>query len=473
MLQSLTTARPDKVTKGSLCASLYGFLHQVYDCTTIWRCTSQRNMSGIMTEKRPFFYGWVILIIGFITIVGGFICRNTFSVFYPAIVNEFGWTRGNTALIFSINILFYGLFAPIAGAMADRFRPRYVLAAGAILMGIGMAGCSLATERWQFFLLYGVVAAIGLSMAGWAPVATLLANWFVRKRALVFGILGAGFGLSLISASGAQYVISSFGWQTAYVVIGLFIVLLIAPVSIIFVRRTPADRSLHPDGMTAEEAETELARISEYRAASEWRKKDWSLWSAIRTRQFWLLLLIWLCSLGVVEQLAVSHQVYFYLDAGYTPMASATFYSIFGICFAIGNLIGAFSDRTGRERFFIPASLISAIFIALYFVMRDTTTPWLPPLIAVGFGTSFGTIPCVLNATLADLFHGKHYGKIAGSMLVGFAGGGMLSPWLAGYLHDITGHYFPTYVILVAAMVASAVMMWFVAPRKLNPIRQY
>jgi len=130
------------------------------------------------------FYGWGILAVGFLTIVGGYVCRNTFSVFYPAIVDEFGWGWGNTALIFSINILVYGLVAPFAGALADRFRPRYVLAAGAVLMRIGMAGCSLASERWQFYLLCGVVAAAGLRVAGWAPVATLIANWFVRRRAL-------------------------------------------------------------------------------------------------------------------------------------------------------------------------------------------------------------------------------------------------------------------------------------------------
>lgn len=308
-------------------------------------------------------------------------------------------------------------------------------------------------------------------MAGWAPVATLLANWFVRRRALVFGIVGSGFGISLVSAAGAQYIIASFGWQTAYVAIGLSIFLLIAPLCLVFMRRTPADKGLFPDGMTAQEAAADSERLAEYRAASAWRSRDWTVGSAMRTRQFWLILLTWLCSMGMVEQLAVSHQVYFYLDAGYTPIASATFYSLFGIAFAIGNLVGAFSDRTGRERLFIPASLISALFIALYFLMIDTSTPWLPPLIAVGFGISFGAIPCVLNATLADLFHGKHYGRIAGTMLVGFAAGGMLSPWLAGYLHDITGSYVPTYFILVGAMIATATMMWFIAPRKLNPVR--
>jgi MFS family permease len=78
---------------------------------------------------------------------------NTFSVFYPAIVGEFGWTRGTTSLIYSINVLVYGLVAPVAGGLADRFRPRYVLATGAHRYGVGMALCSLASQRWQFYLL--------------------------------------------------------------------------------------------------------------------------------------------------------------------------------------------------------------------------------------------------------------------------------------------------------------------------------
>ena len=130
-----------------------------------------------MTKGR-FFYGWVILAIGFLTMVCGYVCRTTFSVFYPAIVDEFGWTRGNTALIFSVNILVYGMVAPFAGALADRFQPRFVLATGALLMGTGLVLCSFATARWQFYLLYGVLAAVGLSIAGWAPVSTLITNWF-------------------------------------------------------------------------------------------------------------------------------------------------------------------------------------------------------------------------------------------------------------------------------------------------------
>ena len=91
------------------------------------------------SARHRLFYGWIVLAVGFITLVGGFVCRNTFSVFYPVIVEQFGWTRGDTAIIFSISILVYGLIAPFAGALADRFKPRFVLAAGAIDSRAGLA----------------------------------------------------------------------------------------------------------------------------------------------------------------------------------------------------------------------------------------------------------------------------------------------------------------------------------------------
>lgn len=223
------------------------------------------------------FYGWVILAVGFLTVVGGYVCRNTFSVFYPAIVGEFGWGRGNTALIFSINVLTYGLFAPFAGSLVDRFRPRYVLASGAVIMGLGVALCSLATEKWQFYVLYGVVASIGLSMAGWTPVVALVGNWFVRRRALSMGVLGAGFGTSLVSAFVAQYLISSFGWRTAYVIVGVFAAATIAPLVLVFVKRRPADMGLYPDGFTVEE-DARLATVREADVSrTVWNRTEWTL----------------------------------------------------------------------------------------------------------------------------------------------------------------------------------------------------
>jgi MFS family permease len=426
-----------------------------------------------MSRSRKLFYGWIVLAIGFLAIVAGYICRNTFSVFYPAIVAEFGWTRGNTALIFSINVLVYGIVAPFAGGLADRFRPRYVLASGAVLTGIGMVLCSLAYEKWHFYLLYGVVAAIGLSIAGWVPLATLLTNWFVRRRAMVFGVLGAGFGLSLIAAYATQYVILSLGWRTAYLIIGLLVGVVIPPVCILFIRRTPAEKGLFPDGISAAEAEEQPAHAVDGLVATYRRAKEWTLGAAVRTHQFWLLFFIWVCTMGLAEQTAISQQVYFYLDAGYAPMSAAAFFGTFGICLAIGNLVGSYSDKTGRERFFLPTWLWCMASVLVLYWMKDATTPWMPPLFAVSFGLSFGALTCVLNATVADIYHGRHYGRIAGMMSLGFALGGSVSPWLAGYLHDLTGSHVGAYDLMVASLLASGIMYRFVAPRKLKRARHH
>ena len=423
-----------------------------------------------MSHKPRLFYGWIILAIGFVTVVAGYACRNTFSVFYPAIVDEFGWGRGNTALIFSINVFVYGLVAPFAGDLIDRFKPRYILAAGAIIMGVGVSLCSLATEKWQFYLLYGVVASIGLSVAGWAPVVAIVSKWFVKRRALSMGILGAGFGSSLVSAYVAQYLISSFGWRTAYVFIGVFAAAVIPPLVILFVRGRPEDKGLHADGMSATEVSERDAAQEADAHRTPWARTEWTLGRAARTHQFWLLFAAAFIVLGIVEQIAIAHQVYFYRDAGYSDMTAASFYGIFGVSFIIGNLSGSFSDHLGRERCFIPACLIAATACLLLFGITGTSHPWMPVTFAIVFGFCLGSIPCVFYAAVADLFHGKHYGKIVGMMVMGFAMGGTLSPWLAGYLHDATGSYQSTFVLLISGMLATAVLMWFVAPRKLNPV---
>ena len=108
---------------------------------------SLENQENSLEKRDGVFYGWVILSVAFITLLLGFGIRNGFSVFYPIIVAEFGWGRGNTALMFSIAIIVYGLVAPVAGSLVDRFGPRRVLPVGAFIAGGGVALCSMATAQ--------------------------------------------------------------------------------------------------------------------------------------------------------------------------------------------------------------------------------------------------------------------------------------------------------------------------------------
>lgn len=425
-----------------------------------------------LKKGHGIFYGWVVLAAAFIIIVLGYSIRNTFSVFYPAIVEEFGWGRGSTALMFSIAILVYGLAAPVAGRLVDRFGPKLVLPVGACIVGGGIALCSLVTAQWQFYLLYGVVAGVGLSLVGWTPLTAIISNWFVKRRGLAIGILSAGFGGSLVAASIAQFLISSFGWQTAYVIIGVFSIAVIVLLSSFLIRYSPRDKGLLPDGMSHTSPEPQDLDKPRTVGSLEgkWAGTTWTLSRALKTYQFWLLFLIAFCLLGLAEQIVIAHQVYFFRDVGYEPMLAAGIYSLFGIAFVLGNLCSSVSDRLGREKVFIPSCLLSVGAVFLLFLIRDTSQPWMPFLFAVCFGLGLGTAAPVFFTTVADLFQGRYFGSILGTVVLGFSLGGAIAPWLAGFLHDKTDSYFVTFLILLASLIASVVLMWLIAPRKIRPV---
>jgi len=425
-----------------------------------------------MKTRDSIFYGWIVLSIAFITLVLGYAIRNTFSVFYPAIVEEFGWGRGNTALMFSMTIIVYGFVAPVAGSLVDRFGPRLIIPVGAFIMGGGVALCSMATARWHFYLFYGIIVAAGLSLTGWTPLTAIISNWFVRKRGLAFGILSAGFGGSLVFAAIAQFLISTFGWQIAYVIIGVASVAIIVPLCSLLMRNHPRDKGLLPDGvrLSAPEPKNLNEPVISTSLKGKWATTSWTLSKAIKTYHFWLLFFIAFCLLGLAETIVIAHMVFFFRDVGYEAMRAAGIYSVFGGAFVVGNVCSFLSDRLGRESIFIPSCLLSAVAVCLLFLIKDTSHPWLSFLYAVFFGLGIGTAAPVFFTTVADLFQGRHFGSIQGAVVLGFSLGGAIAPWLAGFLHDKTGSYFSTFLILLGSVLISILLMWLVAPRKIWPV---
>jgi len=99
-----------------------------------------------MVRRPRFFYGWVIVGIAIINLVLVYGIRHSFSVFFPPILDEFGWSRGSTAIMLSLNLLIYGLVAPIAGSLVDRWKPRRVMLIGITILGLATASCAFAHE---------------------------------------------------------------------------------------------------------------------------------------------------------------------------------------------------------------------------------------------------------------------------------------------------------------------------------------
>jgi MFS family permease len=414
------------------------------------------------------------MVVALIVMVMGYAVRNTFSVFYPAIVNEFGWGRGDTALMFSLSVIVYGAMAPVAGSLVQRFNPRVVLSIGAFVMGGGLALCSLASAQWHFYLVYGVIVATGLSMVGWTPLITVVSRWFIKERGMVFGIISAGFGVSLVSASVAQYLISSFGWRLAYVIIGLAAIAIIVPLSTLLTRSREGKAQPASDTANHSPAEQPGAEIRvPSESAASWSSTDWTYARAIRTYRFWLLFAISFLIMGIGQQTIIAHQVYFFRDVGYAPMIAATIYGVCGIAQVGGNFGCFLSDRLGREQMFIPGCLLCAGAVSTLLLIQDASHPWMPFIFAVCYGLGMGVASTLVSVTAADLFHGKAFGSIQGTIMFGFSMGGAISPWLAGFLHDRSGSYSIIFSIVVGSLLVCAFLMWLIAPRKIRPVKGF
>ncbi len=400
-------------------------------------------------------YRWVALAAGFSIILVGYAMRNTFSVFYPVIVSDFGWTRGSTALMYSLTILAYGLFAPVAGGLADRFQPRYVLAAGGVVVGSGIALCSTPTSVWHFYIIYGVIVAVGTSLIGITPVISVVSHWFGTNRGgLVFGVLGAGFGVSLVTAPAYQWLITTYGWRSAYITIGLCAIAIIVPVSLLLIRRSPQHLAL----LRQKTANTQESESSDRQTA---RTEEWTVRRAFRTRSFKLFLLIGFCNMGFAQQVTIAHQVYFLQDVGYAPMIAASMFGVFGVAFASGNLSSPLSDRFGRVPFVIAGCLSTAGSVLLLRITPNPDSTLIPLLFAFASGWGLGVVPPACFAAMIDRFHSRNYGSIHGTMILFISLGGATGSWLGGQLHDLSGSYFSVFTLVQAVLITAAVLIVF------------
>ena len=155
-----------------------------------------------LLTRLPFFYGWVVVAVAFITLGIGTNTRTAFSLLFPPILAEFGWDRGQTAAAFSVGFVVAALYSPFLGMLMDRFGPRLVIPCSAILMSIGMALATQISQPWHLHLTLGVLVGGGTIALSYMGHSLFLPHWFVRRRGLALGIAFAGVGVgSIISVS--------------------------------------------------------------------------------------------------------------------------------------------------------------------------------------------------------------------------------------------------------------------------------
>ena len=415
-------------------------------------------------KQTTVFYGWMIVGISAVTLMLAAGVRHSFSVFFPSILDDFGWSRGSTSIILSLHLLVFGVMAPFAGNMADRWQPKRLMHIGVIILGMATASCSLAHKLWHFYLIFGLLTPIGISFCNLPLLLPALSNWFDKRLGLAIGIANIGGGLSFVYAILAQWVISSLGWRMAYVVVGA-ITLLLLPVHFFFFFYHPRDKGMRPygddDRATREKNRTDLA---------ETVNTSWIINEAIRTTHLWLLvvsLFLWAMSLYLV----LAHQVKLAVDLGYNRMFAASIFGLYGVFMIIGQFVSPVSDWIGRETTAIIAVLLKTLALVSLLMAGNASNPVQLYLYAFCLGFGSGLYVPALFSGAADIFHGTSFGSINGIILSGMGIGGAVGPWIGGYVYDVFGNYDRAILFAIAGLVFSSIAFVMAGPRHADKIR--
>ncbi len=162
----------------------------------------------------PFFYGWVVVAVAFVTMGIGVNTRTAFSLLFPPILDEFGWSRATLAATFSIGFMVSTLATPGIGAMMDRWGPRIIIPIGAVLTGLGLMTATFATLPWHFYMTLGVMVVGGTIFMSYMGHTMFLPHWFDRRRGLAIGLAFSGVGVgSIIMFPWMQFAIDTAGWR--------------------------------------------------------------------------------------------------------------------------------------------------------------------------------------------------------------------------------------------------------------------
>jgi MFS family permease len=385
--------------------------------------------------------------------------RSTFALFYVAMLEEFAWGRGPTALGYSLSWLGFVFCAPVAGWLSDRWGTRTVVTGGGVILGVALALTGQVTSLGQYYLCFGVLGAAGIAGI-LIPSTTIVTRWFVRSRGTAMGVLSTGPGSAVAFYPLNAWLIATLGWRMALVAFGCIVAA--ATVSLALLYREPPAGEDRPGGGADATSRGTVAR-----------GEAWTLRRALRSIRLWAAFAM--TALGVIGfQIMATHQVAHAVDRDF-PQHTVVWLFAFGAgCMMAGNLLGGWlSDRVGRGWVFVLGTAVAILGIGCLASMRGPQDLVLLLLYTVsGFG--FGMRIAQLSTIPADVFAGPHLGAILGVVQAGGGLGGAIGPFLGGWLFDVTGSYRLAFMAACVAIAGSAVAAWFAArpPARIASDRQ-
>lgn len=422
--------------------------------------------------RLPLYYGWLVVAGTFAVLALTYAVWYSFSVFYVALLEDFDWSRAASAGVFSLFVVIWALGGTLAGALSDKWGPSRVMAAGVTILVAGLVGCSQVTQLWQFYLWYGVVSAFGVSLSSWIPCVTIVGRWFSARVGAALGVTSSGIGMGIfVMVPLSQWLISNLGWRTAYLVLAGLVFSGVLPLALVVLRHGPQDLGLTVDGKSAPALSSEQVASKKPRVVDqEWANREWTVAAAARTRRYWLVFGMLVLN-NIATQMIFVHQVAFLVDGGYDKMLAAAVVGLIGLLSIAAKIgWGWVSDWVGREATYTVGLSMLVLATALLIGTQMVRLPWLVYAFAFAFALGYGVATPLGPAVGADLFAGRRFGSIYGTLGFGNGIGSALGAWSAGYVFDITGSYLLAFSVAAVSSTLSITAIWLAAPRKVRRV---
>jgi predicted MFS family arabinose efflux permease len=426
-------------------------------------------MSISAPPRRRLHPAWVVAAVAFIALVGAAAFRAAPSVLILPLHDEFGWSRAVISFAVTVNLVFYGVTAPFAAALIERFGPRRVTVVALLLVAAG-AGLTVGiTHSWQLVLCWGLLIGLGTGSMALVFAASIADRWFVARRGLVIGVLTAGSATGqLIFLPLVAAVSERWGWRTASLTVTAA-ALLVIPLVLLFLRDRPEDLGVRAYGAPETDVEPEVTATggAGRRAAS-------ALALGARSGTFWLLAGGFAICGASSNGLVGTHLVPAAHDHGIPTTTAAGLLALIGVFDIIGTIgSGWLTDR------YDPRLLLCA-----YFGLRGLSLLVLPPLLASvhgGIGPSMlvfivfygldwvATVPPTV-ALCREAF-GSRAPVVFGWVFAAHQIGAAAAAFGAGWVRDRFGTYTPAWYVAGALCLLAATLSVGIGRGLARPLR--
>lgn len=388
-----------------------------------------RNIVG----SSPIYYGWIILIVATLGVIATAPGQSfTVSLFIDHFIEDFGLSRTMVSALFSGGTFIASLSLTFVGKLIDRIGNRLMVVVIAALFATVLVLFSLVNGPITLFFAFLGIRMLGQGSLGLVN-STVVAEWFSRLRGRVMSIVFVAFALfQAVYVPFLQRTLEVTDWRTVWIYLGIAVAVIVIPLAWIFMRNTPEEFGLLPDGETfSTESNDENAILAE---------SGWALGEVVKNPAFWTFVFGRIISPAWGTGL-IFHQVSIFTELGHDAARAASTYALITIMTAVWSIgFGILVDRLRPG--LIMAMQLGALIISMILAMF-MTTPYLIWAYALAFGIMMGGGGAFDGAVWVNLFGRKHQGAIRGFVSTTMVIGTSIGPILFGLSLDLRGSYSP------------------------------